>query len=62
MHIGFGEDLVLDVGFEAEQGRHDVCALDVNHESELSLYIEVAFDKPRIGVFVHPVFSPTFLT
>lgn len=57
MNLGFGEGLVLDFGFEAEQSRHDVRALDINHESDLSLYVEIVFDKPSLRVFVHPRFS-----
>lgn len=56
MYVSFGEDLALDFSFKAEQGRHDVCALDVDHESGLSLYVEIVFDKPKVGVFVHPRF------
>ena len=37
---GFGEDLVFDFSLEAEQRRHDVRALDVNHKSDLSLSMQ----------------------
>ena len=43
--ISLGVDFVFDFAFEADQGRHDVCALDINHESDLSLYMRIAFGK-----------------
>ena len=39
-NIGFGEDLVFGLGFEADQSRHDICALDLDHESNFSLRVE----------------------
>jgi len=41
VHIGFCEDLVFNFGFEVEQSRHGIRALDVDHESDLSLCIEL---------------------
>ena len=40
MHIGFGEDLVFGFCFEVDQSRHDICALDLDHESNFSLRVE----------------------
>ena len=45
MHVGLGEDFVFDLGFETEQSRHDICALDINHESEPSLHTRIVFGK-----------------
>ena len=43
VQIGFGEYLVFGFGLEAEQSRHDVRTLNVNHESDLSLYVRIIF-------------------
>jgi len=51
VHIGFGEDLVFDFSFEAEQGRHGIRAFDVDHESELSLSVELYSISTSTEVF-----------
>lgn len=43
--ISLGVNFVFDFAFEADQGRHGVCALDINHESEPSLHTRIVFGK-----------------
>ena len=47
MQIGLEENFVFDLAFEAEQGCHDVCAFNINHESNLSLYIRIVSRKDK---------------
>ena len=60
MYICFGEELVFDFGFEAEQSRHDIRALDVDYKSDLSLMVTDEYtckSFPRSEVMGHVPFS-----
>jgi len=54
VHVGFGEGLVFDFGFEAEQSRHNIRALDFDHESDLSLRVELYSISISMEIFVDP--------
>jgi len=43
--ISLGVNFAFDFAFEADQGRHGVCALDINNESDLSLYMGIVFGE-----------------